>query len=135
MLSESIPTCNDLAEYYNDYLAGLTFHFEPLQNDDEVTNLSVPNHLLATPNSVLLALQHIKIAKSCGPDLIPNKILKTFAIELAPVTCDIYNTSMRQAIFPQRLKRSVLVPIPKSSPPTSIEDDLRPISLTSQIAK
>ena len=42
---------------------------------------------------------------------------------------------MRQGIFPQQLKRSFVVPIPKLSPPVSIEDDLRPISLTSQIAK
>ena len=33
------------------------------------------------------------------------------------------------------LKRSIVVPVPKVSPPTNIEEDLRPISLTSQIAK
>ena len=42
---------------------------------------------------------------------------------------------MRQRIFPQQLKRSFVVPIPKFSPPVSIEDDLQPMSLTSQIAK
>jgi hypothetical protein len=64
-------------------------------------------------NSVFAALQHIKLTKSCGSDLIPNKILKTFAFELAPVVCDIYNTSMKQGVFPQQLKRSFVVPIPK----------------------
>ena len=37
--------------------------------------------------------------------------------------------------FPQRLKRAIVRPIPKQSSPTSIEDDLRPISLTSQVSK
>ena len=45
------------------------------------------------------------------------------------------NSSMMQGVFPKALKRSIVVPVPKVSPPTSIEDDLRPIPLTSQIAK
>ena len=129
LLSETIPTCGDLAEYYNDYLVGLTSQFNPLQDKNPGINLSVPNNLLVSTSSVLVALQRIKQSKSCRPDLIPNKILKMVAFELAPVVCDIYNTSMRQGIFPQQLKRSFVVPIPKLSPPVSIEDDLRPFPL------
>ena len=135
LLSETTPACSDIPEYYNEYLVGLTSHFNTLQDRNPTLNLSVPSHLLVSTDSVLVALQRIKLSKSCGPDLIPNKILKTFAFEQAPVVCNIYNTSIRQGIFPHHLKRSFVVPIPKSSPPASIEDDLRPISLTSQIAK
>ena len=67
--------------------------------------------------------------------MIPNKILKTFAFEFAPIIADIYNSSISQGVFPGGLKRSFVVPVPKALPPLSIEDDLRPISLTSQIAK
>ena len=67
--------------------------------------------------------------------MIPNKILKTFAFEFAPVITVIFNTSMKQGIFLDQLKRSFVVPIPKVSPPSFIEDDLRPISLTSQVSK
>jgi hypothetical protein len=42
---------------------------------------------------------------------------------------------MLQGTFPEKLKRSFVVPIPKVSPPNSIEEDLRPISLTAQVAK
>ena len=42
---------------------------------------------------------------------------------------------MKQGIFPDQLKRSLVVPIPKVLPPSFIEDDLRPISLTSQVSK
>ena len=62
--------------------------------------------------------------------MIPNKILKIFTFEFAPV-----NTAMKQGIFPDQLKCSFLVPIPKVSTPSSIEDDLRPISLTAQVSK
>ena len=42
---------------------------------------------------------------------------------------------MVQGNFSQQLKRAFVIPIPNVSPPGSIEDDLRPISLTSQISK
>ena len=67
--------------------------------------------------------------------MIPNKILKTFAFEFALVITDILNTSMKQGIFLDQLNHSLVGPIPKVSPPSSIEDDLRPISLTSQVSK
>jgi hypothetical protein len=62
-------------------------------------------------------LRKIKTTKSPGPDMFPNKILKTFAFELAPVISDIFNSSMTQATFPKALKRSILVPVPKVLPP------------------
>jgi hypothetical protein len=80
-------------------------------------------------------LRIIRINKSPGPDKIPNKILKVFAYELAPVITDIYNSSIIQGVFPMNLKRSIVVPIPKVPLPQRVEDDLRPISLTSQISK
>jgi hypothetical protein len=40
----------------------------------------------------------IKTNKSPGPDLIPNKILKMFAFELAPVIADVYNSSLSQGV-------------------------------------
>jgi hypothetical protein len=48
---------------------------------------------------------------------------------------DIYNTSVLLDVFPDQLKRSIVVPIPKVSPPQTIEDDLRPTSLTAQVSK
>ena len=81
LLSETIPTCGDLAEYYNDYLVNLTSHFNLLQDKNYPRiNLSVPTNLLVATSFVLVALQRIKQSKSCEPDLIPNKILKSFAV-------------------------------------------------------
>ena len=125
----------DLAESYNEFLVGLTSHFVPLVCSDENNPLEVPHHLLVDKGEVYSALRRIKTAKSAGPDGIPNKLLKIFAFELAPVISDIYNSSLRQGIFPQILKRSHVVPTPKASPPKSMEQDLRPLSLTAQIGK
>ena len=82
---------------------------------------------------VYKALRQIKLNKSPGP--IPNKILKEFAAELCPVLTDIYNSSLKQGYVPAQLKESLVRPLPKVSPPKSVDSDLRPITLTAQIAK
>ena len=84
---------------------------------------------------VYSALRCIKTAKSPSPNDIPNKLLKKFDFELAPVLSDIYNASILQGTFPSKLKHMFVVPIPKVSPPNTIQEDLCPISLTPQVAK
>lgn len=135
LLSDDYPTCSELAESYNDFLVGLTAHFKPLVCRDVSEEIQPPDHLLIGEREVYSALRRIKTTKSPGPDGIPNKLLKIFALELAPVICHIYNSSLQQGTFPQNLKRSLVVPIPKTSHPRSMEEDLRPISLTAQIGK
>ena len=83
----------------------------------------------------ILLFAKLRLANHLGPDMIPNKILKIFACELAPGLADVYNKSMVQVGFPRHLKRSIVRPIPKLILPASIENYLRPISLTSQISK
>ncbi|CAB4023586.1 Hypothetical predicted protein, partial [Paramuricea clavata] len=73
--------------------------------------------------------------KSVGPDYIPNRVVKEFAHELAPIIKDIYNQSMKEGYIPELLKSSIVIPVPKINPPRTIENDLRPISLTCTIAK
>ena len=124
-----------MTEVFNSFLSFLTSHFIPLTCEEEHLDFNVPNEYLVDANQVYNELRKIRINKSPGPDMIPNKILKVFAYELAPVITDIYNSSIIQGVFPMNLERSIVVPIPKIPLPQSVEDDLRPISLTSQISK
>ena len=79
------------------------------------------------------ALRQIKPNKSPGPSPIPNK--KEFAAESCPVLTDIYNSSLKQGGYvPAQLKESLVRPL-KVSPSKSVDSDLRPITLTDQIAK
>ncbi|CAB4025070.1 Hypothetical predicted protein [Paramuricea clavata] len=135
LFSDDVRNCEDLAKNFNNFLTALTSHFDPLTLDEIQEGLEVPNHYLVDAQQIYRKLSKIKTTKSPGPDMFPKKILKTFAFELAPVMSDIFNSSMTQGTFPKALKRSIVVPVPKVSPPKSIDDDLRPISLTSQIAK
>ena len=96
----------------------------------------VPQHLYVSDYKVYKTLCALKTKKSPGPDGIPIVVWKEFAFELSPALArDIYNSSLEQGYFPTQLKQAIVVPVPKLRPPKSLENDLRPISLTSPIAK
>ena len=70
-----------------------------------------------------------------GPDMIPNRVLKEFGPELAPLIMDIYNCSLREGYVPDLLKWAKINPLPKVSLIQEIQTDLRPISLTCTLSK
>ena len=130
--------CDDLdmkslTNKINDMFLSITEDFQPLPPLKGKTQ--VPTDLLATVEEVQLALKQIKVCKSVGPDNIPNIVLKEFAPELAIVIQDIYSQSLIESYVPQLLRCSIISPIPKETPPQSMETDLRPISLTCTLAK
>ena len=122
--SENIES---LAQKINDFFIGLTQNFEPIRSP--FPPAQVADELLVTEKEVYSSLSSIKTTKAVGPDNIPNKLLKDFANELAPLIMDIYNQSLRESYIPSMLKSSIVNPIPKISIPKDIESDLRPISL------
>ena len=134
MLDENIPTVDALAERFNTFLYDLTSHFVPLRTLVD-TAVEVPGEFLVDSRTAFKALREIKTRKSSGPDCIPSKVLKLFAFELEPVITDLYNTSLVQGVVPSQFKSSLVVPIPTTTPPKTVEEDLQPITLTSQLAK
>ena len=98
----------------------------------------VSEHLLVTQHEVYHALSSINTGKAAGPDNIPNKLLRDFALELAPVVQDIYNQSLKDGNIPLLLKSSIVNPIFKVTPPPppeKVDSNLRPIPLTCTVAK
>jgi hypothetical protein len=81
------------------------------------------------------ALSRVNSHKSPKPDDIPNWFLKDFAFVIADPGCHIFNASISSGLVPDLWKRASVVSIPKSHPPHSIQDDLRPISLTPALSK
>ena len=122
-----------LANNIKDIFVDLTNHLETLVPFDPPPY--VPEHLLVSQHEVYHALSSINISKAVGPDNIPNKLLRDFAFELAPVVQDIYNQSLKDGNIPLPLKSSIVSPIPKVTPPKKVDSDLRPISLTCTLAK
>jgi len=94
-----------------------------------------PDEFIIDPYQVERRLASINTHKACGPDDIPNWVWRDFSRWLAEPVCAIYNRSIQQGIVPCAWKCANVVPVPKVNPPTSIENDLRPISLTPTISK
>ena len=134
MLGEAIPTVDALAERFNEFLCDLTSNFIPLP-ESAVELVPVPQELLVCRGTVFSALRSIKVKKSSGPDPVPAVVWKEFAFELADVIKDLYNSSLEQGVVPVQIKESIVHPLPNCNPPKSVEEDLRPITLTSHLAK
>ena len=87
-----------------------------------------------SPFEVLNAMKRLRAKSSAGPDEIPAWFLKQFDVELAEPLAHLFTLSIQQGHFPQSLKTSIVVPIPKVPLPKTFSD-LRPISLTSVVSK
>ncbi len=91
-------------------------------------------HLPTTGRFVCLSrrkedLSRINPRKAAGPDNIPGRVLRDCAAQLTDVLTDIFNTSLSQAVVPTCLKSTTIIPVPKKSP-VSCLNDYRPIALT-----
>jgi len=95
----------------------------------------VPDRFVVDPFEVFTALNHLSLTKSPGPDLIPNLLLKDLAAILAEPICALINSSVKQGIVPDWWKMARITPLPKQYPPTTVEQDVRPIAITNSIAK
>ena len=71
----------------------------------------------------------------CGPDDIPNWVLKEYADTLAAPTADILNASFSEVSVPRAWKLTDVPPLPKAPVISDFNKDLRPISLTSTMSK
>ena len=82
-----------------------------------------------------LALDNIKVNKATGPDRIPTWALKECSYLLAAPVTAIFNSSLRAGVLPKQWKTATVIPLSKKHPPVSIDNDIRPISLTPIVAK
>ena len=89
---------------------------------------------LITIDEVQQELQKINVNKAPGPNDPLLKILKIFAKYFAVPLTEIFNESFQSKTFPKVWKNYKVSGIPKSIPCT-LADDLRPIALTSVLAK
>ena len=92
-LDESSGDLKSLANKLNNNFVSLTDGFEALKYS-EPTIQPVPPDLLVSLSEVRTSLSSLNTSTVVGPDMIPNRLVKEFAPELAPVIMDIYNWSL-----------------------------------------
>jgi len=125
-----------MADSVNDFFANVAADLPSLDNNycDALVDDFCDNFIIE-PIEVALKLDNIAVHKSPGPDQIPNWLLKEMGPFISNPLCAIFNASIRQGRVPTIWKKANVVPLPKCHPPRSIQNDLRPISLTPTLAK
>ena len=95
----------------------------------EASNTTTPSREGVVVLEVRRTLHGVNPRKASGPDGIPGRILKDCADQLSEVLADIFNTSLSQARVPSCLKTSTIIPVPKTTAVSSL-NDYRPVALT-----
>ena len=96
--------------------------------------LSPAADLLCSEDEVFDLLATLDVSKSTGPDGISARMLKFTATSITPSVTKLFNQSIIQARVPSLWKKSVIVPVPKTSDVTT-PTNYRPISLLPIISK
>ena len=110
-------------KHFSDYLNGSsntaeTFVFHPVQAPEIISEiLNLPQN------------------KAYGLYSCPIRLLKSAAHILSNPLTSIINCSVKQGIYPRKLKRAKIVPIFKSGDETDPNNNYRPISLLSVVNK
>ncbi|KAI2645345.1 hypothetical protein H4Q32_028858 [Labeo rohita] len=126
-----LPQASDDDTSLPDALNHFYSRFE-IQNNTPAQKLHTsPNDqvLCLSPPDVRKTLSRINPRKAAGPDNITGRVQRDCTAQLTDVLTDIFNTSLSQAVVPTCLKSTSIIPIPKKSP-VSCLNDYRPIALT-----
>ncbi len=76
----------------------------------------------------------MNVRKAAGPDGITGRVLRSCADQLAGLFTSIFNESLATSVVPTPFKKSVIIPVPKNSKPSCL-NDYRPVALTSTVMK
>ena len=126
--------CEKIADAINTQFLSITNDLLPLDRSKLPAYLPSPSTCPEVQQfEVFTMLKKVKSNKAGLKEDLPPRIIREFACELSQPVADILNASFYKGIVPWQWKRSQIVPVPKSQPP-SIEQ-LRPIALTSRLAK
>ena len=86
-------------------------------------------HLSISTKGVEKLLTGLNPSKASGPDLIPCRILKELAVELAPGLSSIYDQSLKQGVLPKCWTQALVTPVFKKGS-KRLAENYRPVSLT-----
>ncbi len=79
-------------------------------------------------------LKRVNVRKAAGPDGITGRVVRFCADQLAGLFTSIFNESLATSVVPTSFKKSVIIPVPKNSKPSCL-NDYRPVALTSTVMK
>ena len=78
--------------------------------------------------------KQINIHKAAGTDGLPGRVLRGCADQLAGIFTDIFNMSLIESVIPTCFKQTTIVPVPKNTKATCL-NDYRPVAITTVAMK
>ena len=99
---------------------------------------NVQNTMFLNPTDeaeVTAVVKSLRNSKACGPDELPVEIFKKHIKQLAAPLTHLINLTFTTGIFPEKIKDSIIIPVPKKNSIASEKSSYRPITLTSVISK
>ena len=66
--------------------------------------------------------KQVNIHKDAGPDGLPGRVHRACAGQLAGVFTDIFNMSLIETVIPTCFKQTTIVPVPKNTKATCLND-------------
>lgn len=137
-------TNNEMCEMFNDFFVNIPkvlkskiryFPGDNFNMFDTLTPVRYSFHFCATyEEEVLEFVSKLQINKSPGHDDVNTKMLKVCEDVVLPKLIAVFNTIINTSVYPDILKISKIVPIPKGKGLCSI-DSFRPIALLSLFDK
>ncbi|KAI2665051.1 putative RNA-directed DNA polymerase from transposon BS [Labeo rohita] len=124
----SASLCEDLNVFYT------RFDTANITRLDRVRIMDDVNAHTVSEEDVWKCFRQVNERKAAGPDGIPGWVLKSCVAELAGVFMNIFNLSLSKSVVPACFKMATIVPVPKSSIITSL-NNWRPVALTPIVSK
>ncbi len=90
--------------------------------------------ITVSEDDVRRELRRVNVRKAAGPDGITGRVLRSCADQLAGLFTSIFNESLATSVVPTPFKKSVIIPVPKNSKPSCL-NDYRLVALTSTVMK
>lgn len=82
-----------------------------------------------TKEEISIAIDHLKIGKTPGPDGLPTEIYKKYKAKLLSPLLDMFSEPFEKGTLPVSLRRALITLLPKPGKPCNKCENLRPISL------
>jgi hypothetical protein len=126
--SRELPSDTSLPGELNHFYA----RFEASNSEACMRASAVPDDCVITlfVADVSKTIKQVNIHKAAGPAILPGRVLRACADQLAGVFPDIFNMSLIESVIPTCFKQTTIVLVLKNTKATCL-NDYRPVALTS----
>lgn len=117
-----------------EHIVETLFPKHDIRNDDRVEN-QTSNVPIFTEEELTLAASKLQNGKAPGPDGIPAEVIKEIATKRPELLLKMYNTCLREGVFPKPWKVQTLVLISKGKGDPNSPSSYRPLCMLDTAGK